>query len=319
MKAIQQDRYGSAEVLEPREVPRPAPGMGEVLVRVEAAGLNAADWHLMTGEPTVMRLGLGVSGPKAKTRGIDVAGVVEEVGEGVTQLAVGDEVFGSADGSFAEYALSKPNRLARKPANATFEQAVATPMAGYTALQAVGDTAKVQRGDRVLVTGAGGGVGSFAVQLAKHFGAHVTGVCSGTKVDAVRSLGAEAVIDYATQPVEGEFDVIIDTGGNRPLTVLRRLLAPKGRLVIVGGEGGGRVFGPMGRVLVAGITSPFVSQRLTGLFAAERQADLVDLAALLESRAITPMIDRVFPLDQTPDAVRHFAAARHVGKVLIAP
>ena len=319
MKAIMQDQYGSADVLELREVDRPSPGEGQVLVRVAAAGLNYADWHLMTGEPTIMRLGLGFSGPRAKTRGIDVAGVVEEVGAGVTEFAVGDEVFGSADGSFAEYAISTPKRLVRKPANVSFGQAAATPMAGYTALQALRDSAAVQPGDRVLVLGAGGGVGSFAVQLAKHFGAHLTGVCSASKVNFVRSLGADVVIDYTSQEVSGEFDVIIDTGGNRPLRVLRDLLREKGRLVIVGGEGGGRLFGPMGRYVQAGITSLFSGQKLSALFAVEKQADLVVLAGLLESGAITPAIDRVFPLEETPDAVRHLAAARHAGKVLIAP
>ena len=317
MKAVIQDRYGSAEVLRVDEVDRPVPGEGQLLLRVKAAGLNYADWHMMTGEPTIMRLGTGFSGPKQRIRGVDVAGVVEQVGPGVTEFAVGDEVFGSASGSFAEFALSAPTRLTRKPASVSFEQAAAAPMAGYTALQAV--RGRVEAGTRVLVLGAGGGVGSFAVQLAKHSGGHVTGVGSTGKVELIRSLGADAVIDYTSAPVTGRFDLIVDTGGNRPLPVLRALLSPHGTLVIVGGEGGGRLFGPMGRVLHAAALSPLVQQSLIGLFAAEQHNDLLELAALLESGAIAPAIDRVFPLEQAPDAMAHFAAARHAGKVVIVP
>lgn len=317
MKAVVQDRYGSAEVLRVDEVDRPVPGVGQVLLRVKAAGLNYADWHMMTGEPTIMRLGTGFSGPKQRIRGVDVAGVVEQVGPGVTEFAVGDAVFGSASGSFAEFALSTPKRLARKPASVSFEQAAATPMAGYTALQAV--RGRVSEGTRVLVLGAGGGVGSFAVQLAKHFGGHVTGVGSTGKVELIRSLGADAVIDYTSTPVTGRFDLIVDTGGNRPLPVLRALLSPRGTLVIVGGEGGGKLFGPLARILHAAALSPLVQQSLIGLFAAAQHEDLLELAALLEAGAITPAIDRVFPLEQAPDALAHFAAARHAGKVVIVP
>ncbi|MBX3092945.1 MAG: NAD(P)-dependent alcohol dehydrogenase [Cryobacterium sp.] len=319
MKAVVQDKYGWAEVLQVREVGRPEPAAGEVLVRVRAASLNMADWHLMAGEPTIMRLGFGFGRPKSPTRGSDVAGVIEQIGTGVTELAVGDEVFGSASGTFAEFAVAKVGRLVLKPATVSFEHAAATPMAGYTALQAVRDSGMVQTGQRVLVTGAGGGVGSFAVQLAKHFGAHVTGVCSTAKIELVSSLGADAVIDYTAQPLVGEFDVIIDTGGGRSLSVLRSHLTPRGIAVLVGDESGSRTWGPIGRTLQAAMWSPFVGQKLIGLLALERQADLVDLAELLESGAIAPTIDRVFPLDETRDAMARLAAGSARGKLVVVP
>jgi NADPH:quinone reductase-like Zn-dependent oxidoreductase len=324
MKAIVQEKYGSADVLELREVERPAVTDDRILVRVKAAGVNMADWHLMTGLPTVARLALGFGAPKVTTRGSDVAGVVEEVGAAVTRFRPGDEVFGSASGAFAEFALSREGRLAPKPANLTFEQAAAVSMAGYTALQAVRDQGHVEPGQRVLVIGAAGGVGSFAVQLAKHFGAHVTGVCSTSKVELVRSLGADAVVDYTREPLSvddtrGAFDVIIDTAGSRPLRMLRRLLTPRGTLVIVGAEGSGRVLGPVTRLLRAGVTSPFVGQRLVGLMATEKHEDLVTLAELLASGAVTPAIDRTFPLAETPDAIRHLEAGRAAGKVIVVP
>ncbi len=317
MKAIVQDSYGLPDVLELREVERPAVADDRILVRVKAAGVNMADWHFMTGLPTVARLALGFRAPKVKTRGSDVAGVVEEVGAAVTRFRPGDEVFGSASGAFAEFALSRESRLAPKPANLTFEQAAAVSMAGYTALQAVRDQARVQPGQRVLVIGAAGGVGSFAVQLAKHFGAQVTGVCSTSKLELVRSLGADVVVDYTRERLEGTFDVIIDTAGNRPLRMLRRLLTPRGTLVIVSAEGSGRVLGPLTRTLRAGLVSPFVSQRLVGLMATEKHEDLVTLAELLSSGAITPAIDRTFSLAETPDAIRHLEAGRAAGKVVV--
>jgi NADPH:quinone reductase-like Zn-dependent oxidoreductase len=333
VKAIMQDRYGSADVLELREVKRPVPAADEVLIRVRAAGVNMADWHSMTGEPTFARLFLGRGGPKEKTRGSDVAGVVEEVGSAVTRFSPGDEVFGSARGSFAEFAVARERRLAPKPANLSFVQAAAVSMAGYTALQALRAAGVVEGaaggvvgevtgggaagGIRVLVIGAAGGVGSFTVQLAKHFGAHVTGVCSTGKVGLVRLLGADAVIDYTSEPVSGEFDVVIDTAGGRSLRESRKLLAPKGTLVVVGGEGGGRVFGLAGRSLAAPFLSMFGSQKLVGLFATESADDLVTLAGLLASGAITPAIDRTFPLAEAADAIRHLEAGRAAGKVVV--
>lgn len=315
-----QDAYGSAEVLELREVERPVPAADEVLIRVVAAGVNMADWHLMTGLPTFARLFLGFGGPRVRTRGSDVAGVVEEVGSAVTRFRVGDEVFGSASGSFAEFAVAREKRVVLKPEGVPFVQAAAVSMAGYTALQALraaGVVEGVEAGIRVLVVGAGGGVGSFAVQLAQHFGAHVTGVCSTSKVELVRSLGADAVIDYTAEPVVGEFDVVIDIAGGRSLRESRGLLSPKGVLVIVGGEGGGKVFGLAGRSIGAPFLSMFSSQKLVGLFATESQDDLVALAELLASGAITPAVDRTFSLAEAPDAIRYLAEGRAAGKVVV--
>lgn len=323
MRAVTQDAYGSADVLTMTDIPRPTPKSGDVLIRVKAAGVNMADWHMMTGEPTIARLGLGFGAPRVKTRGVDVAGIVEEAGAGATEFAVGDEVFGAAHGSFAEFALSTPKRLARKPAEVSFEQAGAASMAGYTALQAL-RAAKITRpgegdGKTVLIIGAAGGVGSFAVQLAAHFGAHVTGVCSTGKVDLVRSLGADAVIDYTADAVTGRFDVVLDLAGGRSVSQGRALLTPRGTLVIIGGEGGGRVFGLAGRSLVAPLRSMFTRQRLTGLFATENRDDLVLLVGLLASGAITTAIDRVLPLEEVPDALRHLGGGRAAGKVVIVP
>lgn len=333
MRAIVQDTYGSAHVLELREVERPAVTDDRILLRVRAAGVNMADWHLMTGLPTVARLALGLGAPKQPIRGSDVAGVVEEVGAAVTRFRPGDEVFGSASGAFAEFALSRESRLAPKPANLTFERAAAVSMAGYTALQAVRAGGLVADGSRaagagadprVLVIGAAGGVGSFAVQLAKHFGAHVTGVCSTSKLELVRSLGADAVVDYTKDPLSvdethGAFDVIIDTAGNRPLRMLRRLLTPRGTLVIVGAEGGTRFLGSLDRSLRAALWSPFVGQKLLTLMADESADNLAALPDLLASGAITPAIDRTFPLAETPDAIRHLEAGRAAGKVVVVP
>lgn len=322
MRAVMQSKYGSADVLTVAEVDRPVPKPDEVLILVKASGVNMADWHLMTGEPTVSRLVLGFGGPRQKTRGVDVAGIVEEVGAGVTEFAVGDEVFGSASGSFADFAVSKPKRLWRKPDNVLFEQAGAVSMGGYTALQALraaGITGASEVGRAVLVIGAAGGVGSFAVQLAKHFGAHVTGVCSTGKVEFVKSLGADAVIDYKTDAVTGQFDVVLDVAGGRSVSEGRALLTEKGTLVVVGGEGGGRVFGLAGRSLAAPLRSMFGAQKLVGLFAVENGDDLELLGGLLSSGAIRTAIDRTLPLDGVPDALRHLGAGRAAGKVVILP
>lgn len=323
MRAVVQDRYGPADVLTVSEMARPVPKPGEVLIRVKAAGVNMADWHMMTGEPTVSRLALGLGGPRERTRGSDVAGVVEQVGEGVTEFAVGDEVFGSAKGSFADFAISTPKRLTRKPPTVPFAQAGAVNMAGYTALQglraaglrAAGDGA----GRTVLVIGAAGGVGSFAVQLAAHFGADVTGVCSTGKVELVRSLGASHVIDYTSDDVTGRFDVVLDLAGGRTVAEGRALLTERGTLVIIGGEGGGRVLGLAGRSLVAPLRSLFTRQNLIGLFAVEKYDDLVTLGELLASGTITTPIERTFPLEGVPDAIRHLGDGRAAGKVVVVP
>src|SRR4051794_3471488 len=242
MKAIVQDAYGEAEVLRLEDVDVPQPGPGEVLVAVRAAGVDRGAWHVMTGLPYLGRLGFGLRRPRNRVRGLDVAGTVEAVGADVTRFGKGDEVFGTCRGAYAEYATARADHLALKPAHLTFEQAAALPTSGATALHALRHP-----GDRVLVIGAGGGVGSFAVQLAKARGAHVTGVCSTAKVDLVRRLGADEVIDYTRDPLTGQYDLILDIAGNRTLSTLRALLTPHGTLVIVGGENGGNFSGGMNR------------------------------------------------------------------------
>jgi NADPH:quinone reductase-like Zn-dependent oxidoreductase len=321
MKAIVQDVYGTADVLALRDVPRPVPGDDEVLVRVRAAGVDQGVWHLMTGLPYLIRLfGFGLTKPKVPVRGREVAGVVEAVGPGMTRLQVGDEVFGTCEGSFAEYVCAKEDRLARKPRNLTFEEAAASPISGVTALQAVRDAGEVTVGEKVLVIGAGGGVGSFAVQIAKAFGADVTGVCSTGKMDLVRSLGADAVIDYTKDlfPAGGKlYDVIVDTAGNRPLSLLRRILAPRGTLVIVGGERGGKLTGGFERSLGAPLVSLFSRQKFTAVVSKETHLDLEALTALIEAGSVAPAVDKVFSLAEAPGAVRYLREGRSRGKVVV--
>ncbi len=321
MKAVTQNRYGSADVLELSDVERPAPAPEQVLIRVRAAGVNMADWHMMAGKPTIMRLfGLGFRGPKMRTRGTDVAGVVEQVGSAVTAFAIGDEVFGSADATFAEFALAKATRLLPKPQNVTFEQASASSMVGYTALQALragGVESEALAGQSILVIGAAGGVGSMTVQLAKHFGATVTGVCSTGKVDFVLSLGADEVIDYKKSVLFGTYDAIIDTAGGRSLDVLWKQLVPKGRLVIVGAEGGNAFLGLLGRSLRAVVLGPFVSYKTITLMATEKPDDLATIRDLLTSGAITVPIERAFPLAEAANAIRHLEAGMARGKVVV--
>lgn len=324
MRAIVQDRFGGSEVLELREVPRPVPGEGEVLVRVHAAGVDRGTWHVMAGLPLIARPMFGLRRPRNPTPGRDVAGVVEAVGPGVadgatTGFAVGDEVYGTADGGFAEWVVTTPGRLAPKPANLTFEQAAAVPVSALTALQAVRDQAEVRPGQSVLVVGASGGVGSFAVQIAKAFGAEVTGVASTGKVDLVRSLGADHVIDYTAEnlPVDGRYDAIVDIGGHRSLRVLRRALAPKGTLVIVGSETGDRFTGGIGRSIRAALWSPLVGQRLKMFVSPERAVDLQALRGLIEAGEVMPSIERTWPLAETAAAVDHVAAGRARGKVVV--
>lgn len=320
MKAIVQDFYGDADVLVLREMQQPVPGDGEVLIRVRAAGVDQGVWHLMTGLPYLLRLGYGFRKPKVAVRGREVAGVVEAVGPGVTRFAAGDEVFGTCEGSFAEYVCAKEALLARKPPSLTFEETAASPISGVTALQAVRDAGQVRAGRKVLVVGAGGGVGAFAVQLAKAFGAEVTGVCSTGKVEFVRSLGADAVIDYTESDLGGAsvlYDVIIDTAGNRRLSVLRRVLAPKGTLVIVGGEGGGKLTGGFERSLGAPLASLFSGQRFRGLVATENHQDLEALVALIEAGKVKAAVDRAFPLAEAPAAIQYLRTGRVRGKVVV--
>ena len=280
------------------QIPRPAIADDEVLVEVRAAGLDRGTWHMMAGQPYLLRvIGFGFRRPKNLVPGLDVAGTVAAIGSAVTRFPPGDEVFGISRGSFAEYAAALEDKLAPQPANLTFEQAAVVPISGGTALQAL-TAGRVEDGQRVLVIGASGGVGSYAVQLAKAFGAEVTGVCSTAKLDLVRSLGADHVIDYTREDfADGGpgYDLILDVGGNSPLSRLRRALTPNGTLVIVGGEEGGKWTGGFGRSLRAPLLSPFVGQRLTMLASKERATDQERLTPLLEAGTLTPTLDRTSP------------------------
>ncbi len=321
MRAIVQDSYGTADVLRIEEIERPSIAAHEVLVKVHAAGLDRGTWHLLTGQPYLMRvIGFGFRAPKNRVPGLDVAGTVVEVGADVTRFAVGDEVFGISRGSFAEYAAVREDKLAPKPANLDFEQAAVVPVSGGTALQALRDAGHVESGQRVLVIGASGGVGSFAVQLAKAFGAEVTGVASTAKLDLVRSLGADHVLDYTVDDfLDGtqRYDLVLDIGGNSSIPRLRRALTPRGTLVIVGGEDGGKVTGGLGRSLRAAALSPFVRQRLTMLASKERASDLEPLTELIEAGRVTPSIDRTVPLEEVPDALRQLEAGTVRGKIAV--
>ncbi|WP_030772536.1 MULTISPECIES: NAD(P)-dependent alcohol dehydrogenase [unclassified Streptomyces] len=320
MKAMVQDSYGPPEVLRMEDMERPVPRRGEVLVRVHAAGVDQGVWHLMAGMPYAVRAVSGLRRPRTRVRGMDVAGVVEAVGPDVTRFRPGDEVYGNCSGSFAEYARAKEGTLAPKPAGLGFEQAAAVPVSACTALGAVRDSGQVEAGQRVLVLGASGGVGSFAVQVAKAYGAHVTGVCSTTKTDLVRSLGADEVIDYTQEdPVDGSrrYDVILDIAGNRPIARLRRALTPRGTLAIVGGEGGGNWIGGNQRQLGAMLLSPFVGHRLRAHGTLVRSRDLEVLTELIEAGSVTPAVDRVYPLAEVPDAIRYLRDGHVRGKLAI--
>jgi NADPH:quinone reductase-like Zn-dependent oxidoreductase len=323
MKAIVQDEYGTApeEVLRVAEIARPTIGDEEILVRVAAASVDRGTWHMMAGLPYPIRAaGFGLRRPKARNPGRSVAGTVESAGQDVTGFALGDEVYGTCDGSFAEYARARAGRLAPKPASLSFEQAAAVPVSALAALQGVRDHAKVQAGQQVLIIGASGGVGTFAVQIAKAFGAEVTGVCSTAKADLVRAVGADHVIDYTREDfADGQhrYDVILDIGGNRRLSQLRRALTPRGRLVIAGGETNGRWLGGTDRQLRAVLLSPLVSQKLGTFIASENSADLIILRDLIDSAKITPAIDRTYPLSEAPAAIRYVQDGRARGKVTI--
>jgi NADPH:quinone reductase-like Zn-dependent oxidoreductase len=320
MRAIVQDRYGSADVLELRDIEIPVAGSDDVLLRVHAASAFIGDWHVMTGLPYLGRLAFGLRAPKLRVRGQDVAGTVEAVGEGVTRFQVGDEVFGTCGGSFADYANARQDMVAPKPANLTFRQAATVPITGTTALQAVRDKGRVKSGQSALIIGAAGGVGSFAVQIAKAFGASVTGVCSTAQLDLVRSIGAEKVIDYTREDfaeMGQRYDVILDIAGNRSVSNLRRALAPKGTLVIVGGEGGGRWFGGIKRQLGAQLRSMFVGQRLGTFIAKQNGEDLLALKELIEAGKVTPVTGTTFPLREVPEAIRHLTEGHARGKVVI--
>jgi NADPH:quinone reductase-like Zn-dependent oxidoreductase len=324
MKAIVQTEYGSTaeEVLLFDEIARPTIGGDEVLVRVRAASVDMGTWHLMTGLPKLMRImGFGFHRPKQPNPGRSLAGTVEAVGHRVTDFKPGDEVYGTCDGSFAEYVRAQVGLLALKPANLSFEQAAAIPVSGVTALQGVRDRAQVKPGEKVLIIGASGGVGTFAVQIAKSLGAEVTGVCSTAKMDLVQALRADHVVDYRRDEFPGgerRYDVILDIGGNSRLSHLRRALTPGGRLVIVGGETDGRWLGGFDRRIRAILLSPLVSQKLGILGAKENAADLSVLRDLLESGYVVPAVGRTFPLSEVSGAIRYLKEGNARGKIVIA-
>ena len=319
MKAILQDAYGSRDVWRVGEIAVPQVTDKEVLVKVEAAGLDRGTWHLMTGLPYLGRLVFGIRRPRNPVPGRDLAGTVVAVGAAVTRFEAGDAVFGVGSGSFAEYAVAPEAKLARAPANLTASQGAVVPISGMTALRALRDVGRLEQGQRVLIIGASGGVGTYAVQLAKALGADVTGVCSTAKIDLVRSLGADRVIDYTHDDfADGSerYDLILDIGGSSALSRLRRALGPKGTLVIVGGEGGGSLTG-MGRQLRAVALSLFVQQRLTLLGPKEHYADLERLTEYIEAGTVTPSIDRTYPLDQAADAMEQLIAGHVKGKIAV--
>ncbi|MEO6125101.1 MAG: NAD(P)-dependent alcohol dehydrogenase [Ilumatobacteraceae bacterium] len=319
MRAVLQDAYGTADTWQTGQTAVPEITDKQVLVKIAAAGLDRGTWHLMTGLPYLGRLAFGIRKPKNPVPGRDLAGTIVAVGSSVTRFAVGDTVFGIGSGSFAEYAAAREDKLARTPTNLTLEQAAVVPISGLTALHALRDAGHVEAGQNVLIVGASGGVGSYAVQIAKSYAADVTGVCSTAKINLVRSLGADHVVDYTQADfADGteHYDLIIDIGGNSPLARLRRALTHKGTLVIVGGEGGGKLTG-MTRQLRALALSPFVSQRLTMVIPKEHYADLEKLTELIEAGTVTPSLGGTHPLDQAADAMRQLVAGKVHGKIAI--
>ncbi|WP_067844459.1 NAD(P)-dependent alcohol dehydrogenase [Nocardia lijiangensis] len=321
MKAIMQDRYGSPEALEFRDVSTPVPGDDEVLVRVHAAAVNALDWHVMRGDPYLARPMMGLRRPRAKIRGRDFAGRVESVGRNVKRFKAGDEVFGEADGAFAEYVAAPESVVEHKPARLTFEQAAAIPVAGNTALMGLRDLGQVQPGHRVLINGASGGVGTFAVQIAKAFGADVTGVCSTKNVEQTRSLGADRVIDYTRDDFTSgaaRYDVIFDLVGNHSLTELRRVLAPGGKVVLSGGGiyRGGSVVGPMA-LMVTGMVLARFARWVDVLQVVPRADNLTTLGELAEAGKLTPVIDRTYPLSEAATAIHYLETEHARAKVVL--
>jgi NADPH:quinone reductase-like Zn-dependent oxidoreductase len=323
MKAIVYCDYGSPDVLRLADVEKPTPNDDQLLIKVHAAAVNPLDWHFVRGMPYVMRLQAGLRKPKVVQVGVDFAGTVEAVGRNVTQFKAGDEVFGGKTGAFAQYLCVRADRaVVPKPAGVTFEQAAAVPIAAVTALQGLRDKGRVQPGQKVLINGASGGVGTFAVQLAKTFGAEVTGVCSTKNLDLVRSLGADRVIDYTREDFtrgERRYDLILDNVGNRTLAEFRRVLAPKGRYVLIGGGGpnDGRWIGGLGRPVLALAQSPFISQEMGMMLAELNKKDLTLLGDLIQAGKVTPVIDRRYGLSEVPAAVRYLEEGHARGKVVI--
>ncbi|MEU0466275.1 NAD(P)-dependent alcohol dehydrogenase [Amycolatopsis sp. NPDC006131] len=326
MKAIVQDRYGSPDVLSLQETDQPRPSAGEVLVRVRAAAVNAYDWHIMRGDPYVLRLAArSLRGPRFRIRGRDVAGVVDAVGDGVTGLSPGDEVYGDtgeSDGAFAEYVCVPAERLAPKPAKLTFERAAAVPLAGSTALVGLRDAGRLRAGQHVLINGASGGVGTFAVQIAKALGATVTAVCSTRNVELVTSLGADHVVDYTREDFTrgaSRYELVLDLVGNRSLADLRRVLTPEGTLLLSGGgvSRGGSVFGPMGLITRGRLASRFTRQRIADFSGSSNRELLTALSELIEAGRVEPVIDRDFPLEKTAEAIRYLETEHARAKVVI--
>jgi NADPH:quinone reductase-like Zn-dependent oxidoreductase len=320
MRAITQQVYGTVDTWSLREIDRPAIGTRDVLVQVHSAGLDRGTWHLMTGTPYAMRLGLGFRGPKTPVPGLDLAGTVVAIGADVTRFEVGDEVFGIGKGAYAEFAAAREDKLALKPSNLPFDQAAALAVSGCTALRAVTDVGRVEAGQKVLVIGASGGVGSYAVQIAAGIGAEVTGVASAAKADHVRSLGAVHVLDYARDDFadgRATYDVIIDIAGNSSISRLRRALSANGTLVIVGGEDGGSLTGGMDRQLRALAISPFISQRMALVVPKEHYSFMERLAALVQDGTLTPSVERTYPLTEAPAAMSHLVAGQVRGKLVI--
>jgi NADPH:quinone reductase-like Zn-dependent oxidoreductase len=319
MKAIAYHNYGSPDVLKYGEIEKPAAGDNEVLVKVHAASVNPLDWHFMRGTPYVMRIGSGLRQPKDTRLGVDAAGQVEAVGRNVTQFKSGDEVFGSCQGAFAEYACAPERKLAMKPDNVTFEEAASVPVAAITALQSLRDKGKIQAGQKVLINGASGGVGTFAVQIAGSFGADVTAVCSTRNVDMVRSIGADQVIDYTHEDFtksRQRYDLILDNVGNHSLLECRRVLNPKGKYIMIGGPAG-RWIDPLPRAINALMLSRFVSQDMGMLMAKVNKDDLTILRDLIQAGKVTPVIDRRYTLVEAPAAIRYLEEGHARGKVVI--
>lgn len=320
MKAIVFCNYGSPEVLKCAEVEKPSAGDDEVLIRVRAASVNPYDWHVMRGTPYFIRIVSGLRKPKITRPGVDVAGQVEAVGRNVTEFKPGDDVFGTCRGAFAEYACSSESTLVRKPDNVTFEQAAAVPIAAFTALQGLRDKGQIQAGRKVLINGAAGGVGTFAVQIAKSFGAEVTGVCSTRNVDMVRSIGADRVIDYTQEDFtksRQRYDLILDCVGNHTLLACRRVLNPKGIYIGVGGPSGRWMIGALARGIAAAVMSWFVSQKLAMVLAKASKQDLAIMHELMKAGKVTPVIDRRYRLSEVPEAILYLEQGHARGKVLI--
>jgi NADPH:quinone reductase-like Zn-dependent oxidoreductase len=321
VKAIVQDRFGPPDVLQLADTGRPEVGADDVLVRVHAAALNPADWHILRGDPLVARLmGVGLTRPKARVAGIDAAGVVEAVGTNVVRLRNGDEVLGFCRGAFAEYACAGADLMVPKPAGLTFEQAAAVPIAATTALRGIRDVGAVKAGQRVLVNGAGGGVGTYAVQIATALGAEVTGVCSTRNVELVRSIGAAHVIDYTVEDFTAgrtRYEVIFDNVSSLPLSRLRLALTPKGTLVLNGGGSPGHVFGPVAGIVRAVVANAFVSQRLRPLPSRQNREELLAVTGLIEDGKLTPVVGRTYPLAETAEGLRHVEQGHARGKVVV--